>query len=152
MMLLSVSLPGRTEQRDGLAFVAPVDAEISIHSDQRMMRIQFAHANQAKIREISVLVRIAFREFMYFLAVFAEIKRYLQHSRGNQGWYGIAGCQMECRFRNYGLTSEQWRFDLTRYVDRPGVMLVRAILEANMKPVSAIPFMNANSPYEKTDF
>src|SRR5256885_9562855 len=46
-----------------LTFVSPIDAEIfPVDGDNGMLWKQFAHANQAKVRQIRVTIGITFRQ------------------------------------------------------------------------------------------
>src|ERR1700722_16402346 len=68
-------LPRRGQQRDGFALVAAVDPKIVIvHRNDRVARIEFAHAHQAKIGEIRMAVGVAEGESpkMFELAWAAE--------------------------------------------------------------------------------
>jgi hypothetical protein len=59
-----VRLPvGRTEQRDDLALVAPVDAEVlKVDGNDAMAWKLFAHSDQTQIGEVDVAVGMTIRQ------------------------------------------------------------------------------------------
>src|SRR6188474_2174242 len=59
LLLPPPSMLGWANQRNGLAFVAPVNTEVfPVGREYRMVRIQFAHANQAQVGQVGFSVRI----------------------------------------------------------------------------------------------
>ncbi len=53
---------GRRDEGNHLALVSAVDVEVSVHRDHAVLRMQFAHPDQAKVGEVGVAVAITLRE------------------------------------------------------------------------------------------
>src|SRR5438045_590308 len=68
----------RSQQRDDFPLVAPVDAEVGVDGDERVVRIEFAHADQAEIGEIGVTLGVASSQFPQLLPIFVQIEGQLQ--------------------------------------------------------------------------
>jgi hypothetical protein len=59
MFSLTPPSSGWHDQRDDLAPVASINAEIAVHGDDPVVREQLAHADEAEVGEVGMAIRMA---------------------------------------------------------------------------------------------
>src|SRR5207302_2964561 len=115
----------RADQRDGLTFVSPIDAEIfPVDGDNGMPWKQFAHANQAKVRQIRLTIGITFRQYFQLQQMIIAIEpqsndALLEHLENNR-----TVPKVECGFSQNGFTRQERLVQLRRNASSPVVISV----------------------------
>src|SRR5580700_10890779 len=103
---LSVSLLcfWRTEQRNGFALIAAINAKIIVDGNYGVTREEFAHPDEAKIGQVRLSIRIANREIVKMLNVLSTIERHPEHAACDQG---------QCCLGKDSFAGECWAIQLT---------------------------------------
>src|SRR5579863_7529115 len=124
------SVPGRKQYRNSLPFVASEHPEIAfIYSDHRMLRIEFAHANNAQISKIRPTVVITARQFGQLLQITGQVEGHSQHLAPHQGQDIGTRAQMKGGLGQHRLTGDYGLSDVLGNVYSPCVMMVSLIAE-----------------------
>jgi hypothetical protein len=107
MVLLSVSFPRRTKDRDRLALIAPVDAEILfVDREHNMPWVQLAHPDDTKVGEIGLAVCITQGEVSQVLQVALAVKRNTHNPIAQHIEHGLARLKVKSGFGKHGFAGQ----------------------------------------------
>lgn len=79
----SCALSRRAKEGNHLAFIPPIDPEISfVYGGDRVPRIELTHADQAHIREIGVTISITLSKILQDFKMFPAFERNFKNALG----------------------------------------------------------------------
>jgi hypothetical protein len=102
-------------------------AEITIDGDDHMARIEFAHSNQAEVRQIRLAVAITAREFRQMHEVTIAVEPQAKHLILQQFENVRTRLKLKGSFGQDGFASQQRLGNLLGNLDRPGMMSDRCV-------------------------
>ena len=127
-----VSLLGRAEQRNSLAFVATVGAKVVfIYGDYYVAWEELAQADQTKIGEIRPSVTVAMCEFAKVFQMSHHIERDQEQSVGNHLEGRFARANMKGSFRENGFAGQSRPTDLLGNFIRPSMVRIASFHQSD---------------------
>lgn len=125
----------RADQRDRLALVPAIDAEIlAIHGNDAVLWEKLAHADQAEIGEIRRAIGIAIRQRRELREVIVAVKCHGDQPRINHAQHERHAAQMERRLGQHRLAGEERLGHSRRDPQRPSVVHIPRPRKGDQQP------------------
>src|ERR1017187_9808657 len=125
---------GWIDQRYSFAPATPVNAEIAeIGGDNGQAGMQLAEPEEAEVRQIGFAVRVLLGQLGEARQVCGDIELRLDQAFLDKGKNQGTAAQLKGAFRQHGVARNQGFSDLLRDFNRPVVMVVVAVAEANQE-------------------
>ena len=149
-----VSTLGRADERNRLAFVATIGAEICpIDGEDAVVGVKLANANQAQVGKVGMAIGVALGELGELRQVVAAVERQRNEPFPQHGQHQSCVPQMERRLGQHGLAGEQrvalgrpWRRQARSWLAlMPSCLAISASPNAD-SPVAILPAVIASSP------
>jgi hypothetical protein len=130
----SLLTPRRTNQRNDLTFVPPIDPKIVIHCDDTVVWIQLAHPNETKISQIGLSIRISFCQGRQLRQMIIAIERKSNEFLHDHVEHQPRVAQVKGRLCQDCLARKKRLGYLLRYPQSPPVMHILPPGERDQEP------------------
>jgi len=142
-----VSALRRTDKRDDLALVPPVDPEVlAVNRDNPVLRIELAHADEAEIRKVGCPVRVPLGQSRKMWQVILRLKCQFDQAGLDQLQHNRRALEMERRLGENGLAAQQRLGQTRRHADGPAVVPIVPIGERDNEARVGNPLHRLENP------